>query len=232
MRATRTPNNKNVAKAEYKATKRCRGVMKIEETVCLFVLSTVLIFVFKKTPVHSSDSWLLVAVVVVTLAVFLGYVWYTDSVSINNLKNAVESKSEEVNKLRDRVEELVEIKGRCEAQVKFNTEKDEAVKSTSLAHQTSTDKFMKMLDKAQELLASSRDSSVEKEEKCHKQLEKLRLQMNAVLSNVTELVKERHKYYHQSEMCYDKLEQCNTSVNEMKAMAVEWKRKYDRCWWC
>ena len=199
----------------------------------MFILSTVLIFVVKKTPVHStSDSWLLVTVVVVTLAVFLGHVWYTDSVSINNLKNAVESKSEEVKKLRDRVEELVEIKGRCEAQVKFNAEKEEAVKSTSLAHQTSTDKFMKMLDKAQELLAGSRDNSVKKEEKCHKQLEKLRHQMNAVQGNITELVKERHKYYHQSQMCYDKLEKCYTSVNEMKVMAVEWKRKYDRCWWC
>ena len=42
--------------------------------------------------------------------------------------------------------------------------------------------------------------------------------MNAVQGNVTvtELVNERHKYYHQSEMCYDKLEQCNTSVNEIR----------------
>ena len=82
--------------------------------------------------------------------------------SINNLKNAVESKSEEVNKLRGRIEELVEIKGHCEAQVKFNEEKDEAVKSTSLAYQASTDKFMKMPNKVQELLANSQDNLMKK----------------------------------------------------------------------
>ena len=200
---------------------------------------------------HFSDSWLLVAVVVVTLAVFVGYMWLSrTSASSTTLKDEdvrhidtlkydlkrkteeVERKTEEVNKLRDRVEKLVEIKGRCEAQVKFIAEKDEAVKSTSLAHQASSDKLMKMLDKAQELLAGSRDNTVKKEEKCHKQLEQLRLQMTAVQGNISELVKERHKYYHQSELCYDKLERCNELVDENRAKAAEWRLKYYRCWWC
>ena len=142
------------------------------------------------------------------------------------------SKYSEVEILKTKNEQLTETKGHCEAHKMFVVEKEDAVKKSSETHLANTDRLMNMLMNAQDSLANSRGDSVKNEEKCSKQLEKLRREFSSVQKNMTELVKLRERASMQANMYSDKLEWYKVALNEEKGKLAECKRQYNRCWWC
>ena len=118
------------------------------------------------------------------------------------------SKSCEMEALKTQNQELVEIKGRYEAQQKF-IEKE---KTSSNTHLSNMNRVLTMLDDHQKLLEDKFVNVEMKEKKCSEHLASLYHDLTSIQHNITALVQQKERAVMQANLYSDKLQTCRNSL--------------------